>query len=108
MIFILFFINVCATCTWRDAQGKRARLRAKFSSHPPASAPRAAIAMTPTAVQNAANLLSSPRVEARPGLLLCCFVDLLSGVHPAASPEMQAQQWLGPAPTAAVGSVRTS
>ena len=44
-------------------QGKRARLRTKFLGHAAASAPRAAVSMAPGAVVNAANLLSSPRVE---------------------------------------------
>jgi hypothetical protein len=48
-----------------STQGKRARLRARLSSHAPASAPRAAICMAPGAVCNAAALLSSSRVEVR-------------------------------------------
>lgn len=58
-------------------QGKRARLRARFSSHSPASAPRAAICMAPDAVCNAAALLSSSRVEVRCAAGSACMYLLL-------------------------------
>lgn len=60
-------------------QGKRARLRAKFSSHAASSTPRAAICMAPNAVTNAAALLSSSRTEVQPWLFSRMFKVLIRG-----------------------------